>query len=49
MGVQVRWDKDGHESANDYIFSYESHQLGTRFLVHKGTISAVKRVEFLSN
>jgi hypothetical protein len=32
-----------------YIFSYESYQLGTTFIVHKGTISVVKRVGVLSN
>jgi hypothetical protein len=45
VGVQVRWDKDGTEQAEDYTFFYgtgnEDHQLGTGFFfVHKRIISA---------
>jgi hypothetical protein len=49
----VRWDKDGTERAEDYTFFYgagnEDHQLGTSFFVHKRIISAVMRVEFVSD
>jgi hypothetical protein len=55
VGVQeVRWDKGGTERAKDYTFLYgavnEDHQLGTGFFfVHKRIISAVRRVEFVSD
>ena len=54
VGVQeVRWDREGTVRAGDYDFFYgkgnESHQLGTRFLVHQRIASAVKRVEFVSD
>jgi exonuclease III len=54
VGVQVvRWDKGGTEHAEDYTFFYgagnEVQQLGTGFLVHKRIISAVRRVEFVSD
>jgi exonuclease III len=54
VGVQeVRWNKDGTERAEDYTFFYgagtEDHQLGTGFFVHKRIISAVRRVEFVSD
>jgi exonuclease III len=53
VGVQeVRWDKGGTEWADDCTFFYgdgnEDHQLGTVF-VHKRIISAVRRVEFVSD
>jgi hypothetical protein len=53
-GVQeVRWDKSGTEPTGDYTFSYGNgnadHLLGTSFLVHKRIMSAVKRVEFVSD
>jgi hypothetical protein len=54
VGVQeVRWEKGGTEWAEDYTFFYGQgngdHQLGTGYFVHKRIVSAVRRVEFISN
>ena len=54
MGVQeVRWEKEGTEKAEDYSFLYgkgnENHRLGTGFFVHHRIVSAVRRVEFVSD
>jgi hypothetical protein len=53
VGVQeVRWDKGGTERAEVYTFygaENEGHKLGTGFFVHKRIISAVRRVEFVSD
>jgi len=54
VGVQeVRWDKGGMLRAGDYNFFYakvnENHQLETGYFVHHRRVSAVKRVEFVSD
>jgi len=54
VGVQeVRWDKEGTVRAGDYNFFYwkgnKNHQLGTGFFVHRRSVSAVKRIEFISD
>jgi exonuclease III len=54
VGVQeVRWEKGGTERAEDYIFFYGQgngdHQLGTGFFVHKRILSAVRKVESISD
>jgi exonuclease III len=54
VGVQeVRWDKGGTELAGDYTFFYGNgnadHHLRTGSFVHKRFISAVRRVEFVSD
>jgi hypothetical protein len=54
VGVQeVRWNRGGTEPADEYTFFYgkgnENHEIGTRFIVHRIIISAVKRVELVRN
>jgi hypothetical protein len=50
---EVRWDKSGTEPADDYTFFYGNgdayHHLGAGFPVHEGTISTVKKVEYVSD
>jgi exonuclease III len=50
---EVRWEKGGTERADDYTFFYGQgngdYQLGTGFFVHKRIVSAVRRVEFISD
>jgi hypothetical protein len=53
-GVQeFRREKGGTEWAENYKFFYGQgngdHQLGTDFLIHKRIISAVRRVEIISD
>jgi hypothetical protein len=49
VGVQeVRWEKGGTERAEDYTF-FCGEGNGTGFFVHKRIISAIRRVEFISD
>ena len=54
VGVQeVRWDKGGTVRAGDYNLFYGKgngkSSIGNRFFVHRRIVSAVKRVEFVSD
>jgi hypothetical protein len=50
---EVRWDKGGSQPGDDYIFFYRhgnaNHHLGTGLLIHKGIISTVKRIDYISD
>jgi hypothetical protein len=49
----IRWEKGGTERAEDYTFfcgqGKGDHQLGTGFFVRKRIVSAVRRVEIISD
>ena len=54
VGVQeVKWGKEGTVKAGNYSFIYgkgnENQQFGTGFFVHHRIVTAVKRVEFISD
>jgi len=51
--LEVRWDREGTVRAGDYNVFYgkgnENHKLRRGFFVHLRIVSAIKRVEFVSN
>jgi hypothetical protein len=51
--LEIRWDKGGTVTAGHYIIFYrkgnENRQLRTGYFLHHRIVSAVKRVEFVSD
>jgi hypothetical protein len=49
---EIIWVEGGSQPADHYIFFHgngnANHHLGTDFFLHKGILSAVKRVAFIS-
>jgi len=50
---EVRWNEGGSQTADNYTVFYGNGNaypyLGAGFFIHKGIISAVRRVEFISD
>jgi hypothetical protein len=50
---EIRWDNGGSKPVEDFIFAdgnkNVNHHLGSSVLIHRGIISAVNRVEFISD
>jgi hypothetical protein len=45
---EIRWGTDGTEPADNYISFYRDRNDNLHLLLYKGIISAIKKVQFLS-